>query len=72
MLSVAEQTKIILKRRNMTIAQLADKLNVSRQNLSNKLSRNNFDEKDIKAIAEALGCNADIVFIDKSSGEKIL
>ena len=72
MLSVAEQTKIILKRRNMTIAQLSDKLNVSRQNLSNKLSRNNFDEKDIKSIAAALGCNVDIVFIDKSSGEKIL
>ncbi len=71
MLSVAEQTKILLKRRKMNIADLADKLNVSRQNLSNKLSRNNFDERDIKAIAEALNCDVDIVFTDKTTGEKL-
>lgn len=71
MLSVAEKTKIILKRRGLIIGQLADSLNISRQNLSNKLSRNNFDEKDIKAIAEALNCNVDIVFTDKTTGEII-
>lgn len=71
MLSVAEKTKIILNRQGLTIAQLADRLNMSRQNLSNKLSRNNFDEKDIKAIAEALNCSVDIVFTDKISSETI-
>lgn len=71
MLSVSEKTKIILNRQGLTIAQLADRLNISRQNLSNKLSRNNFDEKDIKAIARALNYNVDIVFTDKTSGETI-
>ncbi|NDO19427.1 helix-turn-helix transcriptional regulator [Lachnospiraceae bacterium MD329] len=71
MLSVAEKTKILLKRQGMTIAQLADKLNISRQNLSNKLTRNNFDEKDIKTIAEAINCDVDIVFTDKTTGEII-
>ncbi len=71
MLSVSEKTKILLKRNNMTVSQLADALNISRQNLSNKLSRDNFDEKDIKAIASALNCNVDIIFTDKSNGDTL-
>ena len=55
----------------MTVAQLAELLNISRQNLSNKLSRDNFDERDIKAIASALNCDVDIVFTDKSSGDTL-
>ena len=71
MLSVSEKTKILLKRNNMTVAQLAEALCVSRQNLSNKLSRNNFDERDIKAIASALNCDVNIIFIDKYSGDTL-
>ena len=71
MLSVSEKTKILLKRNSMTVAQLAEVLNISRQNLSNKLSRDNFDERDIKAIASALNCDVDIIFTDKSSGDTL-
>lgn len=71
MLSVAEKTKILLKRSGMTVAQLADALSISRQNLSNKLSRDNFDERDIKAIATALNCEVDIIFTDKSNGDTL-
>lgn len=72
MLSAAEKTKIILKRQGLTIADLATRLNISRQNLSNKLSRNNFNEKDIKAIADVLNCTVDIVFIDKQTNQSII
>lgn len=71
MLSVSEKTKVLLKRNNMTVAQLASALNISRQNLSNKLSRNNFDERDIKAIANALNCDVSITFTDKATGEAL-
>ena len=71
MLSVSEKTKILLNRRGMTVGNLADALNISRQNLSNKLSRSNFDERDIKAIAEALNCDVDIVFTDRNTREAI-
>ena len=71
MLSVSEKTKILLKRKDMTVAQLAEALHISRQNLSNKLSRDNFDERDIQAIAKALNCDVDIIFTDKTSGDAL-
>ena len=53
-LTMGEKIRVILKRRRMTVAQLADLTNQTRQNLSNKLTRDNFQEQDIKVIAEAL------------------
>lgn len=70
-LTMGEKIKIILNRRNMTVAQLATKTQQSRQNLSNKLSRDNFTEKELYAIAEALGCSFEAVFIMNDTGEKI-
>ena len=61
-LTVAEKLRIILRRRGMTIGDLADAMGQSRQNLSNKMSRDKFQEADIKAAAAALGCSVDITF----------
>ena len=62
-LTVAEKIRIILRRRGMTLGDLADAMGQSRQNLSNKMSRNNFYEADVRAAADALGCSVDIKFI---------
>ena len=70
-LSVAEKIKIIADRRGITLTQLAEKLDTTRQNFSNKLNRNNFTEKDIKKIAEALSCNCEITFSFKDTGEQL-
>lgn len=70
-LTMGEKIKIILKRRNMTVAQLAEKTNQSRQNFSNKLNRDNFTEKDLHAIATALDCSFEATFIMRDTGEKI-
>jgi len=56
-LTFAEQVREMLKKRNMTIEQLAEKLSVSRQNLNQKLNRNNFDEQTMRTIAIALECD---------------
>ena len=69
-LTFGEQIKIILKRKNMTIRQLAEMIEVqtgkpmSRQNLTQKLNRDNFQEQDMKEIAQALGCFVQISVID--------
>lgn len=61
-LTFAEQVKIILKRKGMTIKALADLIEektgkkMSRQNLTQKLGRDNFQERDMKLIASILGC----------------
>ena len=71
MLTTAEKIKVIMKRNNFTMTELANQLNCSRQNLSNKMSRNNFDERELTAIANALGCELEINFINRETGEKI-
>lgn len=71
MLTTAEKIKVIMKRNNFTMTELANQLNCSRQNLSNKMSRNNFDERELTAIANALGCELEINFMNRETGEKI-
>lgn len=71
MLTTVEKIKVIMKRNNFTMTELANQLNCSRQNLSNKMSRNNFDERELTAIADVLGCELEINFINRATGEKI-
>ena len=71
MLTTAEKIKVIMKRNNFTMTELANQLNCSRQNLSNKMSRNNFDERELTAIANSLGCELEINFVNRETGEKI-
>lgn len=70
-LSAGEKIKILLKRKGMTLGDLAEKTNQSRQNLSNKMTRDNFSEKEIKEIADALNCVYEPVFVMRDDGEKI-
>ena len=41
------------------------------QNFNNKMKRDNFSEKDLQEIAEALGLQVEINFIDPETGAKI-
>lgn len=61
-ISVAEKVRLIMKRSKMTMGDLAEATGQTRQNLSNKMSRGNFTEKDIREIAAALGCKVEITF----------
>lgn len=61
-LTFGEQVKIILGRKGMTIKQLAEMIEektgkkMSRQNLTQRLGRDNFQEQDMRMIAEILEC----------------
>ena len=61
-LTFGEQVKIILGRKGMTIKQLAELIEektgkkMSRQNLTQRLGRDNFQEQDMRMIAEILEC----------------
>ena len=70
-LTMGEKIKVILGRKNMTLAQLAEKIGQSRQNLSNKMSRNNFSEKELHEIAKALDCSYNAYFVMCDTGEEI-
>ena len=56
-LNNSEQIKIICKRKKITLTQLAkDALNLSIQNFSNRLSKNNLEEHELRKIAKYLNC----------------
>ena len=61
-ITVAEKIRLIMKRQNKTMGDIAEASGQTRQNLSNKMTRGNFTEKDIFALAEALGCQVEIRF----------
>lgn len=61
-MTASEKIKIILKRVGMTAGELADATGQTRQNLSNKMARDDLKEAEIKRLAEALGCAAEVVF----------
>lgn len=69
-ITVAEKIRLIMKRQKLTIESLATATGQSRQNLSNKMTRGNFSEKDIRSLAKALDCDAEIKFTLKD-GTKI-
>lgn len=62
-LSMGEKIRIILKRKKMTISELAEKIGTSNQNLSNKLTRDNFSEQELHSIAKAFDCSYEGFFI---------
>ena len=70
-MGMSEKIKIALLKRKMTVTQLAEKLNTSSQNLSNKLRQDKFRENELREIAEALDCDYEANFIMRDTGEKI-
>lgn len=62
-LTFGEQVKIVLSRKGMTIKELAEQIEertgkkMSRQNLTQRLGRDNFQEQDMRLIASILGCS---------------
>lgn len=70
-MSASEKIRILAKRQKMSLGELADALNQSRQNLSNKMSRDNFSIRELEEIAAALGCELRVEFISKNDGETI-
>ena len=61
-LTIGEKVKIIMNRQGMNMTDLAAATDQTRQNLSNKMTRDNFTEKDARTMAEAIGCEVVIEF----------
>jgi transcriptional regulator with XRE-family HTH domain len=70
-LTFGEKIKIIMGRRGVSISDIAKKTGQSPQNMSNKMSRDNFSEKELKDIAVALDCTFETVFKMNDTGEEI-
>lgn len=70
-LTMGEKIKVLIDRRGITITELAKRLGTSRQNMTNKFSRDDFSEKELMAIAEKLNCEYIGTFKMNDTGEEI-
>ena len=61
-----------VKRGNMSEAELARRTGQTPQNMNNKYKRNTFKISELEKVAEALGAELKIQFIDKETGEPII
>ena len=70
-LTFGEQVKIVLSRKGMTINELAEIIEaetgkkMSRQNLTQRLGRDNFQEQDMRMIAKILDCPFQLNILDE-------
>jgi DNA-binding Xre family transcriptional regulator len=63
-MSASKKIKQILIERNMALKDLADKLNITPQNLSNKFFRDTFSYKEYEKIMDILGCDVKTIMRD--------
>ena len=69
-MGTAEKIRILLvKRGNISVAELARRMETTSQNLHNKLNRDNFTENDLAEIAAALNCTHRSEFVMNDTGE---
>ena len=75
-LTFGEQVKIVLSRKDMTIKELAEEIEartgkkMSRQNLTQRLGRDNFQEQDMRMIADILGCPFQLSILGNVDSDK--
>ena len=70
-MGMAQKIRILLvKKNNISEAELARRLGTAPPNLNNKMKRDNFTEADLREIGDVLGCDVKISFVDRQTGEE--
>ncbi len=70
-MTAGEKIRFLAKRKGKSMGDIAELTNQSRQNLSNKMKRDNFTVAELQKIAAALDCSVTIAFVDNTTGESI-
>lgn len=71
-MSMAKKIKHLLLEMDMTITELAELLGTKPQNITNKLKRDNFSEKELQDIAKALKCEYEARFILRDENGNVI
>ena len=70
-MSVSKKIRIAMINKDISLNELAEKVETSSQNLNNKFRRDNLSENDMRSIADALGYDVIITLTDRETGEEI-
>lgn len=68
---MTEKIRILMIKKNVSVKDLASRLNCTSQNLSGKFKRDNFSEKELQEIAAVLDCSFEGRFVRNDTGEEI-
>ncbi len=72
-MGMTESIKIaLIKRGDISNAELARRTGYSPQTLYSKMKRDNYTESELREIAAALDLVVDIAFIDPKTGERVV
>jgi len=58
--------------REMNMTELAQRIGKSKQGMNQKLTANYFSVTDLQQIADALGCDLSVRFIDRTTGKPLI
>lgn len=70
-MNLTEKIKVLLAYRNMNMKQLAKAMNVSQQNLSQRMQRGSFKEDELIRIAEICDATFEGVFTLNETKQRI-
>lgn len=68
--TIGEKLQVIMKRKGITVTQLAKLTHQTRQNLSRKLCHNLMTVQELSEYAEILGCRVDILLTMTDTNEQ--
>lgn len=68
--TIGEKLQVIMKRKGLTVTELAKITHQSRQNLSRKLNLNLMTVQELYEYAEILGCRVDILLTMTDTNEQ--
>lgn len=71
-MDIPKYIRLCLVQREISEAALAARLNTTRQNLNAKMNRHSLRESDLNEIADMLGAEVSLKFIDKATGKPII
>lgn len=70
-MGMSKKIKILLAFRDMTMADLAKAMHISRSNISARFKRDNWSENDLQEIAEILNSDLRCSFVMRDTGQEI-
>ncbi len=71
-MSMAEKIRILrVKKGNLSERELAVRMGDTPQNLNNKMKRDDFKISELTKVADALGVELVVKFVDRETGEEL-
>lgn len=67
-LSFGEKMRVMMKRRGVSVQEVADRLGVSRQNVNQRLNADKFTLDDMEKYVAAIGCGIEIEITEPPEG----